>query len=114
MLLEVPPDRIAGAVFNAGRENLTVMEIARTVKRVVGDRLPDLGEIPIVRTPSRDPRSYHISSERIRRQLGFRPERTIVDGIEDLILAFASGEIPDALEDARYYNVRRMSAMQLV
>src|SRR5205814_5919326 len=35
LLLEVPDDKIAGQIFNAGVQNMSIIEIAHTVKRVV-------------------------------------------------------------------------------
>lgn len=113
MLLEVPDERIAGQIFNAGYQNRTIAEIAEIVRDVVQEELPERGEIEIVTTPSNDPRSYHISSEKIRRELGFVPKRTIEDAVRDLVAAFRGGKIPNPTTDVRYYNVKLMKALNL-
>jgi dTDP-D-glucose 4,6-dehydratase len=55
---------------------------------------------------SDDLRSYHVSSDRIKRELGWTPERTIEDAVGDLCRAFRAGKIRNSLTDPRYYNVR--------
>jgi len=105
--LEAPEHLVDGRTFNAGWENHSILEIANTVRRVVGD------QVEIVRTPTDDLRSYHISSELIRRELGFVPRRTIENAVQDLVAAFGDGRIPDPLTDSRYYNVRRMQELAL-
>lgn len=113
MLLEQPDERIAGRIYNAGYQNLTVAQTARVIREVVKREMPEKGEIEIVTTPSDDPRSYHISSEKIRRELGFQPRRTIEDGSRDLVRAMREGKVPDAMTDVRYYNVRMMKSIGL-
>ena len=71
LLLEVPDEKIAGETFNAGFQNMSIMEIAQIVKRVVQEEFPEKGDIPIVTTPTDDIRSYHVNSDKIRRVLGF-------------------------------------------
>ena len=41
--------------------------------------------------PSNDLRSYHVSSEKIKRELGWAPQRTIEDAVVDLCEAFRTG-----------------------
>lgn len=113
MLLEVPDGLIAGKTYNAGYENHTIIEIADMVRDVVREELPEEGQIEIETTPSDDCRSYRISSERIKRELGFVPRRTIKDAVRDLVAAFQRGEIPNALTDIRYYNIKTMQHLQL-
>ncbi|MCC7452033.1 MAG: SDR family oxidoreductase [Anaerolineae bacterium] len=112
-LLQEPDTRIAGKTFNAGYQNHTVSEIANIVRNVVERTVPGRQSLEIVTTPSNDNRSYHISSEKIRRELGFVPKRTIEDAVCDLCRAFAEGKLPDALTDSRYYNIKRMKEIQL-
>lgn len=105
--LEWPSQAIDGKIFNAGYQNLRVMEIAETVRRVVGE------DVEIRTTPTDDNRSYHISSEAIRRELGFVPKRTIEDAVRDLIAAFRGGKIPDPMTDIRYYNIKTMQTKRI-
>jgi nucleoside-diphosphate-sugar epimerase len=106
-LLEAPDEQINGKVWNAGYHNLKVRTIAEMVKTEVGNG------VDIVVTPTDDHRSYHVSSERIRRELGFTAERTVRDAIVDLKTAFNAGKIPNAMTDDRYYNIKRMQSLKL-
>ena len=112
-LLELPDDRIAGKIYNAGYENHTVAELADTVRRVVRQEVPGREHMEIVATPSDDRRSYHISSEKIKRELGFVPRRTVEDAVRDLIAAFRTGKIPNPMTDIRYYNIKTMQALRV-
>jgi nucleoside-diphosphate-sugar epimerase len=112
-LLELPHAQIAGKTFNAGWENHTIADIAEMVRSVVAAEVPGREHIEVVTTPSDDPRSYHISSDKIRRELGFAPQRTIEDAVRDLVRAFNDGLIPNAMDDIRYYNVKSVQAVGL-
>jgi nucleoside-diphosphate-sugar epimerase len=106
-LLEAPDAAVDGKTWNAGYHNLKVAEIANMVKSKVGD------QIEIVTTPSDDHRSFHISSERIRNELGFTARRSVEDAIADLKAAFEAGKVPDPMSDDRYYNIKRMQNRRL-
>jgi nucleoside-diphosphate-sugar epimerase len=105
--LEWPDEKIDGRIFNAGYENRRVSEIAAIVREIVGP------EVQIVTTPTHDNRSYHISSEKIKRELGFVPQHTIGDAVRDLVDAFQAGKIPNSMSDIRYYNIRTMQALNM-
>ena len=63
MLLDAPDEKIANDIFNVGYQNMSIMDIALLVKRIVQEEFPEKGEIGIVTTPSDDKRSYHINSD---------------------------------------------------
>lgn len=106
LLLELPDEKIAGKTYNAGYQNRTVSDLAEIVRTVVGREMPERRGIEVVTTPSDDKRTYHISSERIRRELGFVPSRTIEDAVCDLVAAFRAGKLPNSMTDIRYQNVK--------
>jgi nucleoside-diphosphate-sugar epimerase len=112
LLLELPDEKIAGETFNAGYENMSIMDIARTVREVVKQEFPDRGDIDIVTTPTDDIRSYHINSDKIRRKLGFVPRHSVADAVRDLCKAFKAGKLPDSMTDDQYFNVRRLKALR--
>ena len=112
LLLEVPDEKISGQTFNAGFQNLSIMEIAQIAKRVVQEEFPDKGDIPIVTTPTDDIRSYHVNSDKIQRVLGFKPKRSIEDAVRDLCKAFKAGKLPDSMQDTFYFNVRRLKELR--
>ena len=106
-LLNAPSEAIAGEIFNAGDENQSVLELAQTVKAVIGD------DVRLVATPTNDNRSYHISSKKIADKLGFVPTHSIRDAVMDLRGALESGLLPNSLQDERYFNIKRMQSVKL-
>jgi nucleoside-diphosphate-sugar epimerase len=92
--------RLAG-VYNAAYENLTVREIAGAIA----------SEIPaeIETTPSDDPRSYRLCSDRLA-AAGFTPKRHISDAVSELALAYRDGRLVDRPD---CYTVRWMKEQRL-
>jgi nucleoside-diphosphate-sugar epimerase len=105
--LQWPDETIDGKIFNAGYENYRIIEIAKMVRNVVGK------DVEIVTTPTDDHRSYHISSDKTKRELGFAAQHTIEDAVYDLVAAFQAGKIPNPMTDIRYYNIKTMQHVQL-
>ena len=108
VLLEAPDEKIANEIFNCGYENMSIMKIAKTVKRVVAEEFPDKDEINIEVTSSDDLRSYHINSDKVTEVLGFKPQYSVEDAIRGLCKAFRDGKLPDSFDNDNYFNVRTM------
>jgi len=106
-LLEEPDSSIAGKIYNAGDLNYSVNDLAEIVKSIIGE------DVKLVRVSSDDKRSYHISSERIKEEIGFEPRYGIPKAIEDLKEAFEKGLLPDSLTDPKYFNVKMMNLVNL-
>lgn len=107
LLLQLPDKLIDGKIYNAGYQNHTLMELAQIVKGVVGQ------DLRIDIEPTDDNRSYHVSSGKIQREIGFQPRYSIEDGVRDLVSAFNAGKLPDPMDDPRYYNIRMMQQLTL-
>ena len=105
--LQWPDGMIDGKTYNAGYHNHRVADIAEIVRSVVGD------DVKIRTVPTDDLRSYHISSERIKQDLGFVPQHSIDGAVQDLVAAFNSGKIPNSMTDDRYYNIKTMQKIGL-
>lgn len=112
LLLSAPDDKVADQIFNCGYQNMSIMELAKLVKRVVEEVFPEKAPIELVTTPSDDNRSYHINSDKIRRVLGFEPRHTIEEAIRDLCRAFRAGSLPDSMTNDWYFNVRTLKKLQ--
>jgi len=108
LLLTAPAEKIQKETFNVGYQNLSIMDIAKLVKRIVQEEFPERPEIDIVVTSSNDNRSYHINSDKVYHALGFRPKYSIEDAIRSLCKAFRDGKIPNSMADDWYYNIRTM------
>lgn len=103
--LEWPDEAIDGKIFNVGYDNYRVLWIAEMVRDVVGS------DVQIVTTPTDDLRSYHVSSEKIKRELNFVARHTVQDAVRDLVAAFQAGNVPNSMTDSRYYNIKTMQAL---
>ncbi|MDP1728835.1 MAG: SDR family oxidoreductase [archaeon] len=105
-LLNAPKEKIGGQVFNASCDNYKVMEIAETVRDVVGKHV----ELEVSET--RDLRSYPMVSEKITRVLGLKPQRTLADTVGGLKYAFETGKIPNP-ENSIYRNIETMKKLMV-
>jgi nucleoside-diphosphate-sugar epimerase len=104
--LEWPDAAIDGKVYNVGYENHRIADLAATVRRTVATLLHE--DVSIVVTDTNDNRSYRVSSDKIRRELGYAPSHTIEDAVSDLVVAFQAGKVPGAMTADRYYNMKVM------
>ena len=94
-------------IFNVGYNNFKVIDIAEKVKNVIGD------DVTIERMPTNDNRSYHVSSEKIKKVLNFQNEFNLDDAIKDLKNAFSSKVLKDSLENKIYFNIKMMQSIKL-
>lgn len=112
LLITAPRAQVADKIYNVGAQNMSIADLAGLVRGVVERRFRYLAPIDIVTTPSDDLRSYHINSDKIARELGFRPRCTVEDAVLELCDAFERGDLPNSLEDDLYFNVRTLKAKQ--
>lgn len=110
LVLNSPKEKIQGEIFNAGYHNHPVLELGKIVQKVVSKKR----DVELVIEPTHDHRSYHVSSEKIQKKLGFEPKYTIEDAVEGLVKAFEMGALPNAMEDPKYINIKTMKEVQLV
>ena len=72
-----------------------------------------VGEVDIITEPTDDNRSYHISSDLIKKEIGFEPKHSIEDAVRDLKNAFENGLIKNSFENEKYFNVKLMQNINL-
>jgi nucleoside-diphosphate-sugar epimerase len=89
------PEKTSG-VFNAGFENISIGNIAKAIAKNV--------DCEIITTPSNDPRSYRINSDKLL-ATGFKPTKTISHAIEEITAAYRSGQLKD---EEHFYNLNWM------
>ena len=85
--------------YNAGFENLSIMEIANLVVDKVGSE--------VIVSESNDPRSYRQDSTKIL-STGFVPEKSVSSAIDEIINAFKQGTLPDG---DNCYTVKAMQRL---
>jgi nucleoside-diphosphate-sugar epimerase len=98
---------VNGEIFNAGYDNMSVNEIGSAVQKIVGK------DVKIEREETNDNRSYHISSEKIKKNLNFEPKFSVEDAIIDLKKAFEENKLPNSLKDSIYFNIKKMQEIDL-
>ena len=106
-VMEVPKDLVNKQAFNVGFENHSVLDLAKLVKQNLDET------VKIMQMESNDQRSYHVSSEKIRKLLHFNPSKNIEDAVKDLINAFSKNIFSDTLNNQFYYNIKRMNNINL-
>ena len=84
-------------IYNAGFENISIRDIANRIVSTI--------PAEVVVTPSNDPRSYRVNSDKLL-ATGFRPRHTIDDAISQIVANYQRGVLKD--ED-RWHNLRWMS-----
>lgn len=107
-LLEAPSEKIHRQAFNIAYANYKIRQLAEMVKKVIGGE-----DIEFEVTPSNDPRSYHVSTKKIKEVLGFKCIYPIDEAIQTLVGAYNKGLIVDGLNNPIYYNIKRMKEIQL-
>ena len=89
-------DREFCGIYNAGFENISVLDIAKEVSRQV------CCDLQIVE--SNDPRSYRQDSSKLI-STGFSPKRNVVQAIAEVYFALQNGVVKD---DPRWHTVKWM------
>ena len=106
-VLEFDKKVVEGQIFNAGYENKSVNDIANLVRSVIGK------DVSVKTKPTDDNRSYHITSEKIKKVLGFEAKKNIKNSIEDINKAFLENKYYNSLENEMYFNIKRMKSINL-
>ena len=106
-LINAPKEKVAGEIFNAGYENHSVRQIGEMVKEAIGQ------DVVLKTVPTDDNRSYHVSSDKMKKVLGFTATNTIRDACLELKHAFETGLLPNSLEDELYFNIKRMQSLEM-
>lgn len=86
-------------IYNAGFENISILDIAKLVQKYV--------KAEIVITPSNDPRSYRLCSDKLL-QTGFKPKKTVENAIQEMVEQFKQKKLQN--ED-RHYNLKTMKTL---
>ena len=89
-------------VFNAGFENITIIDIANLITKYI--------PVEIIVTESNDPRSYRINSDKLL-ATGFKPKKTVEHAVQEIIESYRGGVLKD--ED-HFYNLKWMQKTGIV
>ncbi len=94
---------IKHGVYNAGFENLSLLEIADKIQSILGN------DIKISITKSNDIRSYRLNSDKLM-STGFKKAYNVDNAITDIISKFEKNEIKDL---DQFYTVKWMKKLKL-
>ena len=87
--------KIKFGIFNAGFENLSILNIAKKIREEIPSK------IKIIKN-SNDPRSYNLDATRLLK-IGFRPKKKISNAINEIKEAYLSGKLKDK---KNFYSVK--------
>lgn len=105
-ILDAGAYKVNRKVFNAGSENLSLLDIAKKIKAYLND-----AEIEIRVQPTNDNRSYHVNSDKLRDSLKFVFKYTVLDAVDSLQGALKNGFLQDSASNPNYYNIRKMKEL---
>jgi nucleoside-diphosphate-sugar epimerase len=75
-----------------------MIELGRLVEQAIpGSKLEQV-------SINEDERNYRVSFDKISNLLGYKTEKTVLDGIKEIADSLRNGEIKN-YKDAKYYNV---------
>ncbi len=83
-------------IFNAGFENISILDIAEMVRSKVQTKL--------IVTESNDPRSYRLNSDRLI-ATGFKPKKGVANAIDEIVALYHEGKLKD---EERFHNLKWM------
>ena len=89
-------------VYNAGFENMSILAIAEAVATKFTAKI----EV----TPSNDPRSYRLNSDKIL-ATGFAPKKRVDDAVTEIIAAYQGGRLKN---EERFHNLKWMQSQGVV
>ena len=101
MLFFIEKGEKVQGIFNAGFENISILDIAKKVT--------EMAPAEIIVTQSNDPRSYRLNSDKIL-ATGFKPKYNVEYAIKEIVSSYETGKLPNPIDDNRYYNIKTMQA----
>jgi nucleoside-diphosphate-sugar epimerase len=92
---------LASGTYNAGFENISVMDIAKMVQHRF--------KVEIETKPSNDPRSYRQDSSKLL-STGFKKKKGVFEAIDEIASSLEDGSLED---DERWHTVRWMTSRKI-
>jgi nucleoside-diphosphate-sugar epimerase len=108
-LLQAPPERINGQIFNVVYRNFRISELALRVR----EALASLGiEVEIATDYHyRGIRNYRVSGRRMSEELKFQPSLTVEESVRDMVENIRRYKYED-FDNPRYYNIAWMRLLE--
>jgi nucleoside-diphosphate-sugar epimerase len=96
-VLETPRDAVAGEVFNVGDSDENYQK--QTIVEIVQEELDGNAEVRYVHVDE-DPRDYRVSFSKFNDAVGFTANRTVRDGVREVLDAVGKGVLGDIANPA--------------
>ena len=103
-LISADKKLVQNEIFNVGYQNMSILNIAKKVKKIVEKKLNK--KIPLEIVKSNDNRSYHINSDKIKNKIKFRPKYSIDYAVNELCNEFKKNKLKNVFNKNIYYNVK--------
>jgi nucleoside-diphosphate-sugar epimerase len=97
-------DSKATGVYNLHAENMTIIQLAERIQKLV-----PAARIDITESSFQDARNYMVSSVKAETDLGFKPRWSVEDGIAEIRDTIASKRIPK-VNIPRFSNVAALQS----
>ena len=94
----------ATGIYNLHAENVKIIDLAKMIQAHV-----PASELEVTETSFQDSRNYMVSSDKARSELGFAPQWTVDQGIEEVAEAVRGRRIPDVTLP-RFSNVAALQS----
>ena len=105
--LQADLDKVGGEIFNLAHRNYRILELAHRVKKALEDTM----QVDIeVEYGSRTARDYRVSTEKMSRVIGFRPQRDVTESAKGIAEKIQAGINAD-FYNPRYYNILWLELM---
>jgi nucleoside-diphosphate-sugar epimerase len=103
-LISADKKLVQNEIFNVGYQNMSILNIAKKVKKIVSKKLNKKITLEIVK--SNDNRSYHINSDKIKNKIKFRPKYSIDYAVNELCNEFKKNKLKNVFNKNIFYNVK--------
>lgn len=106
--LAAPEQIVSGQIFNLSYDNYHIADLARLVKKAIESKLKVKLKLEIANSRKKD-RSYRISTEKIRKVLGWTPTISVEKSIANMISKLKSNNAN--YNHPKFYNIEWMKLL---
>lgn len=104
-VLQAPPRKVNGKIFNVLQKNYQIRNLAKRVVNKLKQMIDKV--VPIKFRPRIKDRTYRVSGASIKNQLNFSPEYTMEDSVESVV-NFIQSKPRINLHSVGFYNIETM------
>ena len=111
-LLEADSKLVGNKTYNISDENISIENIALKIQNILKKKY-NL-DITIKKVDSEDDkRSYHLNSNKIKKELNFNLKYSVDDAVNDMYLLLQNQKFKDSLTNDIYYNIRTLKKLKI-